>query len=212
MSMLPSADRLELLCDQGAFPAPGQLDCAALCVGGRYTAAAVSAYAGSSTRISTLIDWPTGLGKPTVRQIEAVAAAKDGTHAIELMAHMPHVTSGNAAALRDDLMGVIIAVREVSRAIEVNVVIEAEWIGDDAKLVESACLAVRESGGDGIVTGSDVPGKGPAYRQAVAAVKQFAGPLSVKAMLPTAELDELDSWFDLGADRVGLCTSVLMGM
>lgn len=211
---MQSPDRLDILCDRGPFPQPGQLSCAALCVGGRYTRTAVQAYAETSTKIHTLIDWPAGLAKPTVRQIEAVAAAKDGTHAIELVVPMPQVINGNFETLRDDLMGVVIVVREVSRAIEVHVVIEAEDIGDDQNLIKGCCLAIRESGADSIVTAAGYAGlplSARDYTRGVEQVTKFAGPLRVKAICPPDDPDGPDAWLKRGADRVGVAASVLMG-
>lgn len=212
---MESTERLDILCDMGPFPQPGQLSCAALCVGGRYTRAAVEAHGdtASSPKVHTLVDWPAGLGKPTVRQIEAVAAAKDGTHAIELAANMPQVTHGRFEALRDDLMGVIIAVREVRRDIEVHVIVEAAWIGDDQNLVKGVCLAIQESGGDGVVTSTGfppTPHAGREYTRAVEQVMKFAGPLRVKAICPEDDPDGPGAWLKRGVDRVGVAASVLM--
>lgn len=210
---MESVERLDIICDQGPFLQPGQLQCAALCVGGRYTRSAVYCYRDSDPRIHTLIDWPAGLGKPTVRQIEAVAAAKDGTHAIELAVNMPQVVSGNFEALRDDLMGVIIAVREVKRDIKVHAIIEATRIGDDQGLVKAFCLAVQESGGDGIVTSTGFPPTPRSGRETTRAVEQvvkFAGPLWVKAICPPDDPDGPDAWLTCGVDRVGVAASVLM--
>lgn len=208
------AGRLEILCDTGRFPEPGSVDCAAVCVGGRYTREAVRAYADTDVRISTLIDWPAGLGKPTVRQIEAVAASKDGTHAIELMAHPGHLVHRQFEALRDDLMGVIIAVREVSREIVVDVVLDRRALGDDAEAIEHACLAVRESGGDGVVGAnriSEHPQDESGYEKFITMLCHHAGPLASKAIVTTADPEAARRMMAAGADRVGVASGILSG-
>lgn len=196
------ADRLEILCDTGPFPEAGSLKCAAIAVGGRYTREAVRAYAESDVQVSTLIDWPVGLGKPTVRQIEAVAAGKDGAHGIELMAHPGHILHQQLDALRDDLMGVVIAAREVSREIAVHVTADAAWFDREPARVQAFCLAVRESGGDGVtLAGAD--GVEPAwFREAAATMGGCGKPLVVKAQLPAALIDQAPQVLDLGLDRV----------
>lgn len=209
--MMEFADRLDVLCDQGPFPAAGETACAGVCVGGRYTRSAVRSYTQTDVRVSTLIDWPSGLGKPTVRQIEAVAAGKDGTHAVELMAHPGHLSRREFEALRDDLLGVTIAVREVSRAIVVNVVLDRGALGDDAQAIEYACLAVRESGGDGVVAAGR---RGPMdldYEKYVATLAHHAGPLSVKAMLTSMDAEQARVMFEAGVDRVGVSSGILFG-
>jgi len=211
MQAMDFADRLEILCDQGPFPEPGRLPCAAVCVGGRYTRAAVRAYSETDIKISTLIDWPSGLGKPTVRQIEAVASGKDGTHAVELMAHPGYLIHQEFAALRDDLMSVIIAVREVSREIAVQVVLDRKSLGDNAQAIEQACLAVRESGGDGVVAFDAINVADLGYEKYVATLAHHAGPLSVKAMLASADPAAAGAMLDAGADRVGVASGILLG-
>lgn len=205
------ADRLEVLCDQGPFPAAGQIDCAAISVGGRYSREAVRAYVETGVTVQTLIDWPSGLGKPTVRQIEAVAAAKDGTRSIDLMGYPGHVIGPEYGALRDDLMAVVIAVREVSRDVVVNVVVDTAWLSQDAQHVEAVCLAVRESGGDGIVVGASTSATPEIARQTVAQVCEYAGPLRVKVVSPSASAEVLEDWLLCGVDRVVVPSGILFG-
>lgn len=200
------AQHLDIHCDLGPFPTPVEHECAAVCVGGRYTRAAVQAYADRNAKVHTPIDWPGGLGKPTVRQIGAVAAAKDGTHAVEVMACPEHVQDGNFAALRDDVMGVVIAVREVSREIEVHVALDTAWLGPEAESIEYLCLAVRESGGDGVVLASQAPQIDTQYEKQVVRLVHHSGPLRVKALSPTVEAGVL---LDAGVDRVGVPSRVL---
>ena len=169
--------KLERHVASGPFPLPA--GCGTVCVGGRYTAAAVTAYRGTPTRVCTLVDWPAGQAKPTVRQIEAVAAAKDGSNAVEVVAHQPMLSTGDADALRDDLLGIVIAVREVSAAVEVRVAMASIAERDGTRQWAAVCNAVREAGCDGIVCGT---GYGGAVAvQDVARLRDAAGPLWLKA-------------------------------
>ncbi|MEM6855712.1 MAG: hypothetical protein AAF593_14990 [Planctomycetota bacterium] len=200
------AEYLEILCDQGPFPSPG--DSAAVTVGGRYTRDAVRAYAESGAVVQTLVDWPSGLGKPTVRQIEAVAAAKDGTATVQVMAHPAHVVGRHDAALREDIMGLVIAVREVSREIGVDVVIEASWLSGDVAYAESVGLAVRESGGDGVVVSPEGVSD-ELSRQLISTLSSTSGPTRVKVVSASASDEALDGWLDCGADRVIVPSGIL---
>lgn len=204
------ADRLEVLCDQGPFPAAGQIECAAVSVGGRYTREAVRAYAETEVTVQTLIDWPSGLGKPTVRQIEAVAAAKDGTHAVAVMAHPAHVIGRDDAAFRNDVMGLVIAAREVSREIAVDVVIDAAWLSGDVKHAAAMGLVVRESGGDALVV-STASLSADDGRQIMTAVCAAAESLRVKVVSPTASEKAIEAWLACGVDRVVVPSGILFG-
>ncbi len=183
----------------GTLPPPGTYG--TVCVGGRDTAAAVAAFRGTATRVCTLVDHPLGIGKPTVRQIEAVAAVKDGCDAVEVPAHRPMLIRGDLDALRDDLLGITIAVREVSSAVEVRVVLQTVDLMRDPRRIEAVCNAVREAGVDGITIGATHGG--PADVAGVQAARGAGETLLVKAW---AEADAAlaAGLLAAGADRVGM--------
>ena len=193
--MIPP-DRLELVYPDGPPPWDAAPDCAAVCLGGRYTRQAVAAYAGTGIEIVTLVDWPAGLGKPTVRQIEAVAAAKDGTHAIEISAPAELLRQGDAAALAEDLQGIAIAVCEVSRAVQIRVGLNNPGLLDDCTRFAQVCLAVRESGGDAVVLS-------PRSMEAgvLPEITQYAEPPPVYIRCST---DQAERWLAAGAARVSV--------
>ena len=193
------AARLEVYALGEWGPEPGR--CGLICVGGRDTAATVKMYGGSPTRVCTLVDWPLGLGKPTVRQIEAVAAIKDGSNAVEVPAAGVHLHYRDFDGLRDDLLAIVAAVREVSAAAEVRLVLPTvERAPDPARTLE-LCGAIREAGADAVVLGT---GRwAPAHEAGVAALRGAAGPLRVTAVAggggpPPTKL------IDAGADAVGV--------
>lgn len=185
------ADRLEIAYPDGPPPWDAAPDCAAVCVGGRYTRQAARAYAGTGIELVTWVDGPSGVGKPTVRQIEAVAAAKDGTDAIQVAAPWELLRAGDDAALRDDLLGVVAAVREVRGAAGVRVVLDADVVGDAARLA-AVCDAVRQSGADAVVWSGPVAD--------AAAVRSAAE--SLRLVVRCAAGDAA-GWMAGGADRVG---------
>lgn len=199
-----AVEHLELTLDLGPFDGWDDLACAAVCVGGRDTRAAVAAYAGKPTRVHTLVDVSAGLAKPTVRQIAAVAAAKDGAHGIELMASAWCVMNREFVALRDDLMSVVIAAREVSREVGVVVAVRSQWLSGEAGVVEPFCAAVRESGCDGVVVGGGSPSSTDAYERNVGLIGEHAQGLRVTATCPADERGEWRRWLERGCDRVGL--------
>lgn len=148
MSPAVPADRLELRYPAGPPPMDATPDCAAVVVGGRYTRDVARAYAGTGVQVVTRVDGPEGLGKPTVRQIAAVAAAKDNADAVELAAPAPLLAVGAEVALRDDLAAVVAAAREVRSAVVVRVVIDSASVPGDLPVLSAA---VRASGADALV-------------------------------------------------------------
>lgn len=197
-SPVPSipADRLELVYPDGPPPWDVAPDCAAVCVGGRYTKQAARVYADTGIQIVTLVDWPSGIAKPTVRQIEAVAAAKDGTHAIEIPAPPEFLRTGDIAALTDDLSGVAAAVREVSRAVQLRVWLDNAQLVADRECFGRVCTAVREWGGDAVVISARTLGA-----DRLQEIKHDAHPLHI---LVRCELDPPEPWIVAAADRVSV--------
>lgn len=184
-----NADRLELIYPAGPPPMDAAPDAAAVVVGGRYTRDVARAYAGTGVEVVTRIDEPGGLGKPTVRQIAAVAAAKDGTDAVELAAPAPLLVAGDHVALRDDLTAVAAAAREVRGAVGVRVALDFALI---AGALPAVCAAVQAAGGDAVVWAGPVAD--------AATVRAAAGGLKLVVNCPEADAA---GWLAAGADRVG---------
>ena len=149
------------------------------------------------------MDLPAGdLGKPTVRQIEAVAAVKDGCDAVEVPAHRADAASAaTSTRCATTCLGITIAVREVSSAVEVRVVLQTVDLMRDPRRIEAVCNAVREAGVDGITIGATHGG--PADVAGVQAARGAGETLLVKAW---AEADAAlaAGLLAAGADRVGM--------
>src|SRR5688500_8869947 len=108
-------------------------------------------------RFCTVIGFPHGTNKSTLKAIEATSSIKDGADEIDVVAHLPNLIRGDVDAARAELMEIVRAARSTRRDVVIKVIVESALLvqpgGDQAEtLIAAACRAVRESGCDYIKT------------------------------------------------------------
>ena len=64
---------------------------ASVCVAPAWVAPIALMLKGSGTPVCTVVGFPHGTSKPTVKAIEATAAVKDGADEVDVVAHLPHL-------------------------------------------------------------------------------------------------------------------------
>src|SRR4051812_2361614 len=126
----------------------------AICVTPVWTNRVATMLRGSGVRVCSMVGFPFGTHKSTIKAIEATSTIKDGADEIEVVAHLPYLLAGDLDAARAELMEIVRAARSTRRDVFVRVIVETALLqqhaGEDAegamKLTEVACRAVRESG------------------------------------------------------------------
>lgn len=212
---------------------------AAVCVNGRFALRVRQALdrAGASgvkhaVRCCAVAGFPLGAMLPMAMAIEATQcckAASGGADEIDVVAFLPHLLSPDhasigAEALRDDLLLTTRAVRAVSPAIVVKVILEtaalkahadAAHAADSARaaalfesMIEAGCRASRESGCDFVKTSTGFHPAGGANVDAVRLLRKHAGGLRVKASGGIRTRDDAVRMIDAGADRLGASSGV----
>lgn len=155
---------------------------------------------GSGVSVVAAVGYPLGINKPTLKAIEATSCIKDGATEIEVVPWIVNLMREDADATRSELLEIVRAARATSREVRVRVVIDAARLQRQGErgeaAIESACVAVRQSGCDAVVTGTSADAT-PAL---VAMVKQYAAALAVKAV---GSVKDVLALVEAGADRVG---------
>jgi deoxyribose-phosphate aldolase len=110
-------------------------------------------------------------------------------------------------------MEVVRAARATRRDVVIKVIVESALLlkaAPDAaeRSIETACRAVRESGGDFIKTSTGFHPAGGASTDAVRLMKKYAQGLLVKASGGIRDLPTARALLDAGADRLGMSASV----
>lgn len=186
---------------------------ASVCVAPVWLGRVVPMLQGSGVRACTVIGFPHGTSKPTLKAIEATSAIKDGADEIDIVAFLPNLIAHDLDSARAELIEIVKAARATRRDVVVKVIVESAALlklPDDAgeRAIDVACRAVRESGCDFIKTSTGCHPAGGASVRAVQLMKKYGQSLLVKASGGIRDLATARAMLEAGADRLGLSASV----
>jgi deoxyribose-phosphate aldolase len=186
---------------------------ASACIAPRWVAHAISILGGSGPAVCTVIGFPHGTSKATVKAIEAVAAVKDGAGELDVVAHLPPVLAGEGEAVKAELLEIVRAARAARPQTVVKVIIESALVmrlpsGQAHTAIAAACRAVRESGCDFIKTSTGFHPAGGASVAAVALMKKYGQGIKIKAAGGIRDWASAKALLDAGADRLGMSRSL----
>jgi deoxyribose-phosphate aldolase len=186
---------------------------ASVCVAPVWLAKVAAMLRGSGVLACTVIAFPHGAAKPTIKAIEATSSIKDGADEIDVVAHLPHLAAADHDAARAELLEIVRAARSTRRDVVVKVIVESAYLmslgaerGEAA--IAAACRAVRESGCDFIKTSTGFHPAGGASVEQVRLMKKYGEGLLVKASGGIRDLATARAMLDAGADRLGMSASV----
>ncbi len=182
--------------------------CRAVVAAPVWTARLAKMVQGSGVRVVSTIAFPFGTAKSTVKAIEATSTIKDGADEIEVVAHVPHILALDVDAARAELLEITRAARATRKDVVIRVICEFELLMEQPpdrreRCVETACRAIRESGCDGMLTGTGYHPAGAASAESIIMVKKFGGEgLKLKAALMD-DPDSAQGALASGADLIG---------
>ena len=184
-----------------------RFDCASVCVTPVWVSRVARMVEGSGVRVCSAVGFPHGTSKATLKAIEATSTIKDGAAALDVVAHLPHVVSLDVDAARAELMEIVRAARSTRRDVVIRVIVEFELLMElplDRRepTVEVACRAIRESGCDGLLTGTGYHPAGAASAESIAMVKKYGEGLTIKAALMD-DLQSAQGALAVGAELIG---------
>ena len=186
---------------------------ASVCVAPAWVAKVSSMLRGSGVPCCTVIGFPHGTSKPTVKAIEATSAVKDGAQEIDLVAFLPFLLNHDFDAAKAEFMEIVRAARATRAQTVVKVIVESAQLmklGPEKgeRAIEIACRAVRESGCDFIKTSTGFHPAGGASIEAVRLMRKYGDGIQVKASGGIRDLATARAMLEAGADRLGLSASV----
>ncbi|HEY0010117.1 MAG TPA: deoxyribose-phosphate aldolase [Tepidisphaeraceae bacterium] len=186
---------------------------ASVCISPPFVSYVAKGLSGSGVKTCTVIGFPNGTHKGTIKAIEATSTVKDGADEIDVVAHLPLLLSLNLEAARSELIEVVRAARAVRQDVVIKVIVESAALtginkGREEETIALACRAARESGCDFIKTSTGFHPAGGAQVQTVKWMKQHGGSLLVKASGGIRDYAGAKAMLEAGADRLGLSASV----
>jgi deoxyribose-phosphate aldolase len=186
---------------------------AAVCIAPAFVAKAAIELRGSGVALCTVVSFPHGTSKPTIKAIEATSAVKDGAEELDVVAHLPNLINNNFDAARAELIEIVKAARAARRETLIKVIIESSALralgadrGESA--IATACRAIRESGCDFVKTSTGFHPAGGASVEAVRLIKKHAQGLQIKAAGGIRDWAIAKLMLEAGADRLGTSNSI----
>ena len=186
---------------------------AAACVSPWFVADVARQLGGSAVKVCTVVAFPHGTSRTTVKAIEATVAVKAGADEVDVVAHLPALANADMAATKAELSEIVKACRAVRSNVVVKVIVESAFLlslGSDRgeAAIAAACRACRESGCDYIKTSTGFHPAGGASVAAVELMRKYGDGLLVKASGGIRDLSTAQAMLNAGADRLGLSASV----
>ncbi len=186
---------------------------ASVCVAPAWVAKVSAMLRGSPVACCTVVSFPHGTSKPTLKAIEATSAIKDGATEVDVVAFLPFLINHDVESAKAELIEVVRGARAVRSDVVIKVIVESAALmklgGDKGeRAIATACQAVRESGCDFIKTSTGFHPAGGASIEAVRLMKKYGEGLLVKASGGIRDLATAKAMIEAGADRLGLSASV----
>lgn len=192
-----TGDAVRAFCDEAK-----KYGAAAVCVNPIHVALVKEQLAGSGVKTATVIGFPLGANKPSVKAFEAQEAVRDGADEVDMVINIGALREGNDSLVREDIAGVVAAAD--GRA-KVKVIIETCYLSDDEKV--RACRLAAEAGADFVKTSTGM-GTGGATVEDIRLMKRTVGDrLGVKASGGVDNRKTAYEMLQAGAIRLG-CSRV----
>lgn len=185
-----------------------------VCVAPAFVRRVAERLKGTGVKTCSVVGFPHGTHKSTIKAIEATSVVKDGAEEIDVVGFLPHFIRLDLDAARDELLEVVRAARAVRSDVVIKVIVESAALiaanpDREEQTIELACRVVRESGCDFIKTSTGFHPAGGAGTLAVSWMKKHSqGAIRVKASGGIRNLQTAQEMIDAGADRLGLSASV----
>jgi len=184
---------------------------AAVCVFPYWIPFAREQLADYDVKICAVVSFPFGADGLKAKICAAEAAVEQGADEVDVTICLPAMLSGDYVYVRDELAGLVRAVRVTAvnsghGPVIVKAIIETGCLSN--KLKKLACTIVESAGADFVKTSTGF-GPGGATAADVALMRRVVGPeMGVKAAGGVRDLKSAQAMIDAGADRIGASVGV----
>jgi deoxyribose-phosphate aldolase len=172
------------------------------CVQPSYVSLATGALRDSGARVVSVVGFPHGCDRSTVKAHAAELAVRDGAAEVDMVMNVGRLKSGRSQAVADEIAQVVRAIP----GIPVKVILEACLLTDEEKIM--ACRMVRDSGAAFVKTSTGFHPAGGATVADVRLLRATVGPdFGVKAAGGIRTFADAQAMLDAGANRLGTSAS-----
>jgi deoxyribose-phosphate aldolase len=168
------------------------------CVQPSFVSLVAGALRGSGSRVVSVVGFPHGCDRSTVKAHAAELAVRDGAAEVDMVMNVGRLKSGRSQAVADEIVQVVRAVPDTP----VKVILEACLLTEEEKI--AACRLVRESGAAFVKTSTGFHPAGGATVADVRLLRAAVGPeFGVKAAGGIRSLADALAMLEAGANRLG---------
>lgn len=171
---------------------------AAVCVNPVQVALAKECLAGTGVKTATVIGFPLGANKPSVKAFEAAEAVADGADEVDMVINIAALREKNDALVLEDIQGVVNASKGKAK---VKVIIETCYLTREEKI--RACQLALQAGADFVKTSTGMA-PGGATVEDIRLMKEVVGDkMEVKASSGIDDRAIARAMIEAGATRLG---------
>jgi deoxyribose-phosphate aldolase len=173
------------------------------CVQPSYVSLASKALGGSSTRVVSVVGFPHGCDRSSVKAMAAELAVRDGAAEVDMVMNVGRLKSGRTQAVADEIAQLVRAIAGTP----VKVILETCLLTENEKAI--ACRLVRNAGAAFVKTSTGFHPAGGATVADVRVLRASVGPdFGVKAAGGIRTLADAHAMLEAGANRLGTSASV----
>jgi deoxyribose-phosphate aldolase len=172
------------------------------CVQPSYVSLASKALGGSSARVVSVVGFPHGCDRSSVKAMAAELAVRDGAAEVDMVMNVGRLKSGRTQAVADEIAQLVRAIPGTP----VKVILETCLLTENEKAI--ACRLVRNAGAAFVKTSTGFHPAGGATVADVRVLRASVGPdFGVKAAGGIRTLADAHAMLEAGADRLGTSAS-----
>ncbi|MFI5339550.1 MAG: deoxyribose-phosphate aldolase [Candidatus Methylomirabilales bacterium] len=172
------------------------------CVQPSYVSLAAGALSDSGARVVSVVGFPHGCDRSTVKAHAAELAVRDGAVEVDMVMNVGRLKSGRSQAVADEIAQVVRAIR----GIPVKVILETCLLTEEEKVV--ACRIVRDTGAAFVKTSTGFHPAGGATVADVRLLRAAVGSdFGVKAAGGIRTFADAQAMLEAGANRLGTSAS-----
>ena len=173
------------------------------CVQPSYVSLASKALEGSSARVVSVVGFPHGCDRSSVKAMAAELAVRDGAAEVDMVMNVGRLKSGRTQAVADEIAQLVRAIAGTP----VKVILETCLLTENEKAI--ACRLVRNAGAAFVKTSTGFHPAGGATVVDVRVLRASVGPdFGVKAAGGIRTLADAHAMLEAGANRLGTSASV----
>jgi deoxyribose-phosphate aldolase len=183
-----------------------EYDVASVCVVPWAVAMAKAALEGTDVITTTVIGFPHGTAKTSVKVFEALEAIKDGAAELDMVLNINKLLSKDYDYVEGDIRAVVEAAH--AKGAKVKVILENCYLTDELK--EASCRLAEKAGADFVKTSTGYGTSGATIEDLQLMRRVCSAKVRIKAAGGVRQLDQALAVRKAGAERFGCTTTKVM--